>query len=95
MALFVWLMIFVFALVPGMAVGALIGVLFDRWGIAVGVCVVLAASYVTSLLLNPVPELHRHIEDLVVYVPPFAAATLLGWWAGRKSMAMGRWTKEG
>jgi hypothetical protein len=68
-------------------VGFLLGRHLGLIGLAVAVPVVVLASYVASICIYGGSEFHRHTENLVIFVPPFALATLIGWLVGKFNKA--------
>jgi hypothetical protein len=80
MILFVWGMVFMIALVPGVLVGWIAGKLpLPGWLLAVLMMPAsVAVGFIASKMQTPTEEMHRHIENLIVYAPPIAVALLLG-----------------
>jgi hypothetical protein len=82
MVLFVWGLIFVFALIPGALVGLFIGLIPAptglRWMLLVAVSAV--ASFVASRMIYKGVDLTTsyHLANLLMFQPPILLALMLG-----------------
>jgi NhaP-type Na+/H+ or K+/H+ antiporter len=87
MILFMWGMIFVFAVIPGALVGWLIGKIpvptLLSVVLVIGVCAGagLAGSICTSN--NPDASLKYHFESLAMFLPPILLSAIIGLWISR------------
>jgi hypothetical protein len=87
MIIFMWGLIFIFAGLPGVAIGWLVGKLPMPSLLCVAVLTggSAYAGFTVSKKMNPSPNLsdHYHYESLVMYLPPILLAMLLGLWLSR------------
>jgi hypothetical protein len=82
MILFMWVIIFVVALIPGGLVGWLIGLIPApaglQWLLLVGGSV--AAAFVASRMIYSSPDLttKSHLENLTMFLPPILLSMMAG-----------------
>jgi hypothetical protein len=89
MILFMWVIIFVVAFIPGGLVGWMIGLIPAptalHWALLAGGSV--AAAFVASRMISNSADLHYHFENLVMLWPPILLSMMAGL---RFSRARGR-----